>query len=67
MIIKGEGMVCIDADVNGEKRSINLENFQLIPNLHMNLLSVSSRIMKHGFRVIFDKNKEQWSLIKMAI
>ena len=54
--IKGEGTARINVDVEGKKRSITLENTQLVPDLRTNLLSVS-RITKHGFRVIFDESK----------
>ena len=54
MIIKGEGMTRVNANGSRKKRSINLENTQLVPNPRTNLVSVSnvSRITKHGFKVI---------------
>lgn len=54
--IRGQGTARLNTNVYGESRSICLENTQLVPDLRMNLLSVS-KITEHGFDVIFDREK----------
>lgn len=54
--IEGEATALLNIKVCEEKGLIRLENTQFVPNLRMNLLSVS-KITQHGFEVVFDKEK----------
>lgn len=45
-----------DTYICGEFKIINLENTRLVPDLRMNLLSVS-KITDHDYEVIFSKNQ----------
>lgn len=54
--IKGKGTARLHANVHGESRVIRLEDTRLVPDLRVNLLSVS-KITDHGYKVVFNKNQ----------